>query len=174
VFDIEESKVGERPATRYSLDMASVGDGQVLPETRQIMESFFGPGGKFRIWFVTVDDQTVLVANATSEQVTAALQTLARTKPVDWNKPELAAANKLLPEKMDWRFFFSPRGYSEWKRRENDAMMNGVPVIGAKPAKDFSASPPLALAGKLSDNELEVNAAIAADTIKSASEYFKK
>jgi hypothetical protein len=173
VFDIEDTKLGDRQAIQYLLDIGATGGLPAIPEIRQLMEKFFGPGGKMRMWIVPVDDQTVLVATATPEQVTAALQALDRREPIQWNKPELAAANMLLPDNIDWRIFFSPRNYYEWKRRETEATNNGVPVIGAKPAKEFPASPPVAIFGKVHNNELEVNAAITADTIKSAGMYFK-
>jgi hypothetical protein len=174
VFDIEDTKFGDRQAIQYLLDIAATGGVPAIPEMRQLMEKFFGPGGKMRMWIVPVDEQTVLVAAATPEQVTAALEALDRRAPIDWNQPELAPASKLLPDDMDWRIFFSPRHYHEWKRRETEAMNNGVPVIGAKPAKDFPASPPVVFSGKVHGTEVEVNAAIAAETIKATGVYFKK
>ena len=38
------------------------------------MEKLFGPGGKLRLWVVPADDHTVLLAQGTPEQVTAALK----------------------------------------------------------------------------------------------------
>lgn len=174
VFDIEETKFSHRVATQYLLDVGSTGGMPALPEMRQLMEKFFGPGGKMRMWLVPVDEQTVLLAAGTPEQVAATLETLERRKPIDWNRPEFAAANRLLPETVDWRVFFSPRGYYDWKRREAEAMNNGVPVLGAKPATEFPASPSIAFSGKARDNELEVNIAITSDTVSSAGKYFKK
>jgi hypothetical protein len=55
-----------------------------------------------------------------------------------------------------------------------EANNSGVPVIGAKPAKDFPASPPIAVSGHVQDNELQVDAAAAAETIQSAGAFFKK
>jgi hypothetical protein len=173
VFDVEETKVGDRQATQFLLDMTKTYE-PAPPELRQVMEQFFGPGGKMRWWIVPLDDQTVLLAAATPEQVSAAVQTLDRRAAIDWSKPELEAANKLLAERAEWRFFFSPRGHYAWKRRQNEAMNNGVPVIGAKPAKDFPASPPIAFSGIVENDELRIEIAISSKTIASAGNYFKE
>jgi hypothetical protein len=172
VFDIEESKIGERQATQYLLDVAATDNMPALPEIRQAMEKFFGPGGKMRLWLVPVDDHSVLLATATPEQVAAALASLDRKQPIDWNHPELAAANALLPGQADWRIFMSPRGHYEWHRREAEAM-NG-PIFGAPVPKEFAESPPIAFAGEVRDNELRLEAAIPAKTIEIAGTFFKK
>jgi hypothetical protein len=171
VFDIEEAKLGDRVATQYLLDVAATGGLPAMPEMRKMMEQFFGPGGKMRLWLVPIDEQTVLLAAAMPEQVTAALQRLDDKLPIDWNQPELAAANKLSPEASDWRLFFSPRDYRQWKRLETEAMNNGVPVIGAKPTKDLPLSPPILFSGNAHADELEAAAAIPAETLKNAGDY---
>jgi hypothetical protein len=173
VFDIEETKVGERMATQYKLDLAQVENMPAIPEIRQIMERFFGPGGKMRFWIVPVDEETVLLAAGTPEQIGTAVQALDRKQPIDWNKPELAGTNKLLPADADWRVFFNPRSYADWKKRQTDAMTD-VPVLGARKPKEFTASAPIAISGKATDEELVLDAVVPADTIKSAGAYFNK
>ena len=172
VFDIEETKIGQRNATQYLLDVAATDNMPALPEIRQAMEKFFGPGGKMRLWLVPVDDQIVLVGTGTPEQVTAALASLDRKQSIDWNHPELTAANALLPSQVDWRIFMGPRGHYAWQRRNAEAM-NG-PVFGAPAPKEFPPSPPIAFAGSVRDNELRLEAAIPAETIKAAGAYHKK
>ncbi len=165
VFDIEETKIGERSATQYSLDVATIEGMPAIPETRQAMERFFGPGGKLRVWLVQVDDQTVLLAAATPEQVTKGLQLVDRKLPSEWNQPKLAAANKLLAEKSDVRLFISPHGQSKWGRRLSEAMTG--PNFGPA-AKEFPESPPVGFAGQVRGNELWLEAAIPAETIQHA------
>ena len=52
LFDSEDTKIGEISATQYSMDVAALDGGAVVPEVRQAMERLFGPGGKLRIWIV--------------------------------------------------------------------------------------------------------------------------
>ena len=84
VFDVDETKVGEHAATQYGLDVAALDGGAVMPEVRQAMEKMFGAGGKLRVWIVPTDENTVLLATATAEQVAAAVKLLERKQPMDW------------------------------------------------------------------------------------------
>ena len=43
------------------------------------MEKLFGPGGEFRLQFVALDDDTVLLAAATEEQVAEVIAVLGKT-----------------------------------------------------------------------------------------------
>jgi hypothetical protein len=172
VFDVEEVKFGERTATQYSLDIAAADGAPELPEIRQAMEQLFGPGGKLRLWIVPVDDRNVLLASGTQEQLASALKSLDRNQPIDWNHAELSAANSLLPADADWRLFFSPHHYNRWYRRQMDAVTG--PVIGGPLVKDFPSAPPIGVAGGVRRDELWLEAAIPAETIKSAGIYLKK
>ena len=172
VFDVEEVKFGERTATQYSLDMVEIAGGDGLPEIRLTMEKMFGPKGVFRLWFVPVDEQTALLAAATTEQVTSALKALDRKQPVEWTASEYADASRPLPPNSEWRFFFSPHRYYEWLRRESTLII-GVPVIGGPLVKEYPASPPIGLAGGLRNRELWLDIAAPAETIKSAGAALK-
>src|SRR5205085_6850972 len=87
VFDVGETKLGDRTGTQYSLDFAAmIGTTPAVPEVRQAMERLFGPGGKLRYWTVQADDSTVLLANGTAEQVIAMLKTLDSKQPVSWER----------------------------------------------------------------------------------------
>jgi hypothetical protein len=97
---------------------------------------------------------------------------LDRKQSIDWNRPEFDTANSLLPVQADWRIFMSPRGHYEWYRSNAEAM-NG-PVFGAPAPKEFPASPPIAFAGSVRENELHIDASIPAETIKAAGAYLKK
>ena len=94
VFDVEEVKLGERTATQYSLDMAGLAGGVILPEIRQSMEKLFGPGGKLRFWVVPADDNTVLLASATPDQITKALKAFDRKQHIEW-KARTSSANAM-------------------------------------------------------------------------------
>jgi hypothetical protein len=143
-----------------------------LPDIRQSMEKFFGPGGKMQLWIVPVDDKTALLASATPEQVTAALEVLDRKQPLDWKRPELAGANHLLPEHSAARVFFSPSGYNRWLRRLMDAMV-GTTVIGGPLVKEFPSSPPIGLAAGATERELWADLGVPAQTIQAAGPYIK-
>jgi hypothetical protein len=173
VFDLDDTKIGETPATLYSLDMATLEGGLILPEVRQVMEKLFGPDGKLRLWIVPADEHTVLLAAATPDQMTAALKVLGEKQNIDWNRNGLRECNALLPAESDWRVFVDPHRYLDWQRREQAAIA-GVPIIGGTLVRDFPASPPVGIAGGFCDGELWLEAAALAPTVKSADTYLAR
>jgi hypothetical protein len=171
IFEAEETKLGNRSATQYSLDMVALAGEPILPETRQMMEKLFGPGGKQRVWLVRADEQTVLVACGTQDQVAAALKNFDRKQPVDFNKSQLQEENRLLSPESTWRVFFDPHRYNIWQRDES-AAMTGVPVIGGPLVKPLRECPPIAVGGSVQEKELTVEIAAKQATVKSVYDYY--
>jgi hypothetical protein len=172
VFDVADVPLGDRLATEYSLDIAALEGGPVLPELRQAMEQLFGPGGKLRMWIVPVDDRAVLLATGTPAQVTALLEAVDRKRPPTWNHPEIAEANSLLPASADWRLFFSPHHYNQWYRRQMEAITG--PVIGGPIVKEFPPASPVGFAGGVRGRQLWIDAAVPVATMKSAGSFLQK
>jgi hypothetical protein len=172
VFNDEQMKLGERAVRKFSLDLVAADNLPALPEIRQSMEKFFGPGGKMQLWVVPVDDKSALLASATPEQVTAALDLLDRKQPHDWKHQDLSSADSLLPPESAVRIFFSPSGYNRWLRRLMDAMV-GTNVIGGPLVKEFPVSPPIGLAADATGRELRADVAIPAKAIEAAGTYWK-
>jgi hypothetical protein len=170
IFAADETKLGDRTARQYSLDFVTMVGGPALPEVRQAMEKLFGPGGKLRLWVVPADDHTVLLAQGTQEQVTAALKLYDRKQAIDWNQGELSKSNRQLSSEADWRLFFDPHRYFDWERRQAIAI-TGVPVIGGPLVRPFRDCPPVAVAGGFHDQELWIDAVTLAPTLKNAYEF---
>jgi hypothetical protein len=170
IFATEETKVGDRTARQYSLDFATMLGGPAVPEVRQAMEKLFGPGGKLRLWVVPADEHTVLLAQATPEQVAAALKAFDRKQPVDWKGADLSKCNRLLPADSDWRMFVDPHRYNDWELRQAIAV-TGVPVIGGPLVKPFRDCPPVGIAGGFRNQELWIDAVALAPTLKSAYDF---
>jgi hypothetical protein len=170
IFATEEIKIGELTARQYSLDFASMLGGPAVPEVRQAMEKLFGPGGKLRLWVVPADEHTVLLAQATPEQVATALKAFDRKQPVDWKGGELSKCNRLLPADSDWRVFVDPHRYNDWEQRQAVAI-TGVPVIGGPLVKPFRDCPPIGIAGGVRNQELWIDAVALAPTLKSAYDF---
>jgi hypothetical protein len=125
-----------------------------------------------QLWVVPVDDKSALLASATPEQVTAALDLLDRKQPHDWKHQDLSSADSLLPPESAVRIFFSPSGYNRWLRRLMDAMV-GTNVIGGPLVREYPASPPIGLAADAKGRELRADVAIPAKAIEAAGTYWK-
>jgi hypothetical protein len=169
IFDVDDLSIGERAAKQYSIDIAAADGGPALPEIRQAMEKLFGPGGKLRFFIVAVDDQTVLLAAATPEQIASILQALDVKHPNDWNRDPLGVTNRLLPRDADWRVFFSPNGYTKWNARKMNAITG--PVFGGPLVKEFPASPPIGAGGGVNERELWADFAAPVQTIRALGAY---
>lgn len=171
MFDVEESKIADHAASLYSLDVATtVGPPPVLPEVRRVMEKLFGEGGKMRIWIVTIDDKTVLLAMATQEQVKSAIASMLHNQPINWEADGMAECHRLLPEKADARLFIDPHRYVEWLSRQAIGM-TGVPVIGGPLVRPLRDSPAVGIAASFHDQELWIDAAAPAPTVKALYSY---
>ncbi len=173
VFDVEETKIGQHAAQHYSLDVAALDGGVALPEIRQAMERLFGPGGKLQAWVVTVDDNTVLVAIATPDQVTALANVLDKKQPIEWKSPDFAQTNALLPAEASGRMFVDLHRYVDWQNRET-AAMNSTPIIGAKPTVDFPTSPPVGVAFGIRASEAWCDVVAPVDTLAAASRFYEQ
>jgi hypothetical protein len=169
IFDIDDVNIGERKAKQYSIDIAAADGSPALPEIRQAMEKLFGPGGKMRLLIVPVDDRTALLGAATPEQMAAIIETLDLKQVNDWNRDPFGVANGLLPGESDWRVFFSPHGYNQWRARKMNAITG--PVFGGPLVKDFPASPPVGAAGGVKDQELWADFVVPAQTIRAFGVY---
>jgi hypothetical protein len=151
--------------------MVAIAGEPVVPETRQMMEKLFGPGGKLRLWFVRADDRTVLLARGTEEQVAAALKNFDRKKSVDFNQGQLKNINALLSPEATLRVFFDPHRYNIWQRQESAAMI-GVPVIGGPLVKPLRECPPIGIAGSVQERELAIEVAALEPTLKSIYDHY--
>jgi hypothetical protein len=169
IFDVKELTLSGRDVVQYSLDVVGA-EAQLLPDTRQAMEAFFGPDRKMQIWLVPVDDETVIVGSATTKEMEAALAALNRKQPMNWDVPAFAATNKLLPTENDWRIYLNPRIQQSWLQRQSEAITG--PVFGGRPKKEFPQSPPIGVAGTTRDDEITATAVVPAETIKAAGEFF--
>ncbi len=172
VFETGKSRIANLDATQYSIDMAAAIGAPGLPEVRQSMEQLFGAGGKLRIFLLPIDDQTVLLATATEEQLAATAQTMLLNQPARLDRGTLKTSNQLLPQQADWRLFLSPHGYTAWLKRQMDAVLG--PIIGGPIVREFPACSPVGIAGGFNKQELWIEAVLPADTIKQASIYLQQ
>jgi hypothetical protein len=165
VFETEKSKIGDRDATVYSLDMAEAFGTAAIPEVRPTMERLFGPGGKLRLMSFAVDDHTVLLALATEEQLKSVAGALGRDQATQWDE----RTNHLLPRDAQWRLMVSPAGQTRWLKRQTEAMFGKV--IGAPMMRQFPSSPAIGAAGGFKPHEIWIDAAVPVETIRAAGEY---
>jgi hypothetical protein len=171
-FASRQVTIAGRSGMEYSIDMLTVAGGPAIPEIKASMEKLFGPGGKFRLQFVPIDDSAVLLAAASEEQVAKMLATIGKQEisgaaPRKNTLPrELRGPAALVSADREWQVFASPHGYTEWMRRQMDAILGAV--IGGPVVPDFAASPPVGLVGGVDEQGVGAEMAVPADTLRAA------
>ena len=172
VFKAKPIKVAEHEGVEYSIDMAAAEGAPALPELKALMEKLFGPGGKFRLQSVAIDDHTVLLAAATEAQIAQAIETMDQAVRPATQQAELRDSAELFAGKYAWQLFLSPHGYSEWLRRQMDAVLG--PVIGGPVVLQFPASPPLGFAGGVAGRVVWAEAALPIETIRGFGKFLRR
>jgi hypothetical protein len=143
-----------------------------IPEIKASIEKQFGPGGKFRMLFVEIDDQTVLLAAATEAQAAEVIGTmLGNTRPTG-DPAEIRPAAQLMTGASQWQLYVSPHGYTDWQRRKLDAILGAV--IGGPIVQQFPESPPIGLAGGVEGRILWTEVAVPVETLRGYRKYSPK
>jgi hypothetical protein len=170
VFEESAITVGEHEGTEYSIDVAKAVGAPPLPETRQSMERLFGPGGRFRLQLVKVDDTTVLASMASEDQLAAPIHALqSKTAKSVADDGKIQSVTPLLAGEPNWRLYFSLDGYNGWLKRQMEAIVG--PVIGGPIIRPFPASSPIGAAGGSADNAVWAEVAVPADTLRGIGQF---
>jgi hypothetical protein len=172
VFDSTPVSISNHKGTEYSIDMTKAVGVPVVPEIKTSMEKLFGPGGAFRLQFVALDEHTVLLAAATKQQTADVIGVYAAAATAADDPAELRHTAVLLATRGQWRLFASPHGYSQWLRRQMDAILGAV--IGGPIVPAFHDSPPVGLVGGSDGQTIWVEAALPAKTIREYGKFSRK
>ncbi len=169
VLDSTPVTVAGRQGTQYAIDMIAAVGVPAIPEIKASMEKMFGPGGKFRLFFVPVDDETVLLAAATEPQVADVINAIVKPSAPAAAPAELGESAKMLAVDGAWRLYFSPHGYSELMRRQLEAVLGQV--IGGPIVPQFPESPPIGVTGGVGGRSVWAEVAVPVDTLRGYGKY---
>jgi hypothetical protein len=171
-LDAQPVTISGHKGTEYSIDMSKAVDVPVLPDIKASMERLFGPGGKFRLQFIEIDPQTVILAAATEEQVAKVIAAIQPATTPEKISEELREPARLLDADTQWRVFFSPHGYSELLARQMDAILGAV--IGGPVVPQFPVSPPVGFGGGVDAQVLWAEVAVPVETLRGYSKYSRQ
>jgi hypothetical protein len=170
VFEESAITVDAHEGTEYSIDMAKAVGAPPLPETRQSMERLFGPGGRFRLQLVKVDEVTVLASMASEDQLAEPIRALqSKTAKPATDDDKMRSVAQLLAGEPDWRLYFSLDGYNHWLKRQLEAIVG--PAIGGPIVRPFPESPPIGAAGGAAQNMVWAEVAVPADTLRGIGQF---
>lgn len=177
VFQSKPVTIGALSGTEYSIDVGeAVGAPamgiQAMPEFRRSMERLFGPGGKFHMLFIAVDDQTVMLAAATKDQTDQAIKEMSAGGPPSDEHLKMHKADRLLSEGADWRLYVNLHDYNRWLERQMDAVLG--PVIGGPVVRKFRETPPVAFVGGTDAQFLWCELAVPVETLHALRVYVQQ
>jgi hypothetical protein len=169
-FEQSPTSIDGHEGTECSIDMSKAVGAPPLPETRQSMERLFGPGGRFRLQFIKVDEKTVLLAMATQDQLTVLLGAMITHNSTARHVEERSRPTaQLLSGDSDWRCYLSLDGYNHWLKRQMDAIVG--PVIGGPIVRPFPEVPPIGAVGGMTDDTAWAEFAVPADTLRAIGQF---
>jgi hypothetical protein len=142
------------------------------PEFEEAMGKFFGPGGKFKMLMVAVDDHTVALSLGGSGPLVmraiAALKQPADSLAAD---ADIAKTAKMLPAGSQWVGYVSPSGSVAFAKWVVDTMTPEA-AYGSKPnIPEFPACPPIGVAVKALPNELQTEAVATSAVLEAIGKY---
>lgn len=171
-FNSAKKKIGDRETTEFTADMVVAVGGPPLPEVRNALEALFGPGAMMRIQITTVDDHTVLLANASTSQIEKLLAEIESADGKLIESPELAAAKKLLRPQPAFEFYLQPHAMSVWADAAQTAGMENI--VGGPLVEEFPESPPLGIGINGTAPVTNVQLAVQVDTFAALWKYLLK
>ncbi len=171
-FNSTPISIADKPATEYTADMLKAVDATPLPEVKEAMQALFGSGGLYRIQLLLVNDQTVLLGNATVAQTEQLLTELGTDGPRMLESPGMKALKQLFKRKPHFEFYLD---ISELTRHQERAQMAELgQILGGPLVRQFPDTPPVGVALRLDSGELHATLAATGKTLRGLVQYLQR
>jgi len=174
----QEIEIDGRPALQFEMAIPMVGMGATGPaptgtaaaEFEKMMERMVGPGGKTMIYIAAADDQTIVYAYTSKDELRRCLEAVRNPKASLSADPGVAKTDALLPDGALWVGYWSPSGTVAFTRRMM-SMFDRAAEEGFK-LPDFPETPPIGFAAKLASGELQTDMVVPSSVLEAAGRYF--
>jgi hypothetical protein len=168
MYELERIEVDGLQVLQVTMDMA-----QAVPQTpggpdmKQLFERMFGPGGKISIYLAPADQQTVVLAYESTENLQRGLQAARAAGGGLSADEQTGKAASLLPTTAQWVGYLSPAGTIAFGQQMLGQL--APPAAGQMP--EFPLSPPLGFSAQLKPGELNSHLAVPLPTMQAAVEF---
>jgi hypothetical protein len=172
-YEIEEVELAGAKGTRIVTDvLAAAGDDDV-PGVKMMFDAMFGEGGKFEMYVVVADDDTVIFTMSDEADATRAVEWVKNNEHGLAQSPHVQAATQLLEAPAPWKAYISPQGYISWINRMYAAMAG---PLGAPPMTipEYPAGPPLGFALNSADDQLRGEMVVPVQALKDLAGYIEQ
>ena len=170
-MEVEVSEIGGTPALQITMKAPTFPEGQQPPQTAQMMESFFGPGGKVVGWIVPTGKHNVVMGFVNKDLLQQTIEAVKQGKPGLADNAEIAKTAALLPPDALTVVYLSPQGTIEFVTRILTAIL---PPTGDVNLPEFPATPPLGYAITAAPNELQTSLVVPVEVLRAVMPYAGK
>ncbi len=169
---ITKIEIAGKPAVQQEMTF----DFSKMPGTAgnpAMMDAMFGPDGKMVMYYVPVDEHTVFVgAGISKERMATAMNVIKDPKRSLAADADVAIVKAMLPTGAQGVVYVSIRGYATLVQR---ILFGTLRQDGLIPAEfnfpRFPKSPPVGIAVKALNAEVQIHVAVPADLLKACGEY---
>lgn len=174
-METKEIEIDGRPVLQFEMAMPMAGmdaTGPAAAEIEKMMARMFGPGGKIVVYVAAADDQTVVFAYTSKDELRRCLEAVRNPQRSLSADRGVAKTDALLPDDAPWVGYWSPGGTVAFAQR----MMSLFDPAGEGGFKlpDFPETPPVGFAAKLESGELQTDLIVPAAVLKAAGQYVAK
>jgi hypothetical protein len=170
LYEVRDFDFEGKPALVVTMDAKAMLAGNPAANN-PVTEKLFGPDGKLRVYIAPADNNTVLMAYVSEENLKQTLANYRSGKSNLGKDPQVAETAALLPDGAQWVGYLSPTGMFRTVRTFVGAVVPRGQQINLP---DFPESPPVGFAVKVTTTELDTDLVFPSKTIKATGEYVQK
>ncbi len=174
-METKEIEIDGRPVLQFEMAIPTgamgpaATDPAVAAEIEKMMERMFGPGGKIVVYVAAADDQTVVFAYTSEDELRRCLEAVRNPQGSLSADRSVAKTDALLPDDAPWVGYWSPGGTVAFIQRMT-SLFASAEEEGFK-LPDFPETPPVGFAANLASGELQTDLVVPAAVLKAAGRY---
>jgi hypothetical protein len=169
--EVKKIEVDDKPALQLTMTMPSAGT-QAIPNYAALMEKMFGPGGRMVAYIVAADAHTVLLGYTDQELLRKALKDVGQPAAQLAAQPAVSKTLAALLPKAQVVACFSPQGCVSFVSQAMTTFL--PPGLPLPKIPEFPRTPPIGLAAKAADGEVQVELLVPAAVIRAIGTYVTK
>jgi hypothetical protein len=173
LYTVSDVTVGDLKALELVTDMSAMigaeganGQAEMAEMFRGFFSKLFGGEGEMRAYMTVADDHTVVMAYS-KELLVRAVEHVRKGAAGLEADEQIAATNKLLPERAQWAAYISPQGVVQWI----DTLLRQLPAELNLKLPPFPQSDPIGAAAKVSAEGLDAELVLPESVVAGIGQY---
>jgi hypothetical protein len=175
---VEKIKLGDVEALQISIDLPEMPADQQIPQSKAMLEAFFGPGGKMVFWMAPAGEHNVVTGLADKDLFQKTLESIKEGKTDLTKNANVSKTAALLPPNALAVAYISPRGIIEFYKRMMQITLSQFAPDQAEQIEvfipKFPETPPIGFAVTTAPHEVQTSMVVPLETIKGIGQYVMK